>query len=88
MNIVETVLDEFAKTQIQNELKENKWVPEKVCSQIGVGGRSQQKCHDELNLLLFYRYSNENTQFREEEKWLEGLNSESLRDEWKSNFCK
>ena len=29
MNIVETVLDEFAKTQIQNELKENKWVPEK-----------------------------------------------------------
>ena len=54
MNIVETVLDEFAKTQIQNELKENKWVPEKVHSQIGVGGRSQQKCHDELNLLLFY----------------------------------
>ena len=88
MNIVETVLDEFAKTQIQNELKENKWVPEKVRSQIGVGGRSQQKCHDELNFLLFYRYSNENTQFREEEKWLEGLNSESLQDEWKSNFCK
>ena len=32
MNIVETVFDEFAKTQIQNELKENKWVPEKVHS--------------------------------------------------------
>ena len=42
------------KTQIQNELKENKWVLEKVCSQIGVGGRSQQKCHNELNLLLLY----------------------------------
>ena len=88
MNIVETVLDEFAKTQIQNELKENKWMLEKVCSQIEVGGRSQQKCHDELNFLLFYQYSNKNTQFQEEEKQLEGLNSESLWDEWKSNFCK
>ena len=32
MDIVETVLDEFAKTQIQNKLKENKWMPEKVHS--------------------------------------------------------
>ena len=66
MNIVETVFDEFVKTQIQNKLKENKenkWVPEKVCSQIGVGGRSQQKCYNELNFLLFYQYFNENTQF-------------------------
>ena len=31
------LVSEF-KTQIQNELKENKWVPEKVRSQIGVGG--------------------------------------------------
>ena len=38
MNIVETVLDEFAKTQIQNELKENKWVPEKYTFRLGLGG--------------------------------------------------
>ena len=55
-------------------------MPEKVYSQIGVEGRSQQKCHDELNFLLFYQYFNENTQFQEEKKWLEGLNSKSLQD--------
>ena len=33
------LVSEF-KTQIQNKLKKNKWVPEKVCSWIGVGGRS------------------------------------------------
>ena len=38
MNIVETVLNKFAKTQIQNKLKENKWVPEKYVLRLGLRG--------------------------------------------------
>ena len=38
MNIIETILDEFAKTQIQNKLKENKWVLEKYALKLELGG--------------------------------------------------